>query len=276
MATKGDAIWLPDVLRAKGLICDIYPGAFDRGHGDLGTVSHVFAHHTGSFGETPRGIAQHPSLGLCSQLYLSRDGRYTLCGVGIAYHAGIGSYAGLPTNNANPRTIGIEAANDGGGKPGKPHHVPWSDEQYGAYVVGVAAILEHIGEPPANLVGHKDWAGRAQGKWDPGGIDMPTMRLDVKELIGGKTTKPTPLPPVSPLPIPDAYANFGVIRRGDQGLRVVNLQTRLKRNYSKLVIDGFFGPDTEYKVRDYQRLHPPLVVDGQVGPATASTMKLVA
>lgn len=26
-----DPIWLPDVLRAAGLTCDIYPGAFDRG-----------------------------------------------------------------------------------------------------------------------------------------------------------------------------------------------------------------------------------------------------
>lgn len=28
-----DPTWLPDVLRKAGLVCDIYPGAMDRGHG---------------------------------------------------------------------------------------------------------------------------------------------------------------------------------------------------------------------------------------------------
>lgn len=52
-----DPTWLPDVLRAEGLTCDIYPGAFDRGHGDFGDIWGVVCHHTGSFSETPRGIA---------------------------------------------------------------------------------------------------------------------------------------------------------------------------------------------------------------------------
>jgi hypothetical protein len=273
----GDPIWLPDVLRAAGLRCDIYPGAFERGHGDFGEIWGVVCHHTGSFGETPRGIAEHPSLGLASQLYLARDGRYTLCGVGVAWHAGAGSWAGLPRNNANFRTIGIEAANDGGGRPGQPHHLPWSDEQYGAYVVGVGAILKHLGQPSAHSIDHKDWAGPAQGKWDRGGIDPNIFRADVNRWMGGQPVIVTPPPRPEPQPndVPESYANFGVLRRGDQGLRVINLQTRLKRNYSKIVIDGFFGPDTEFKVRDYQKLHPPLIVDGQVGPATAARMQLV-
>lgn len=269
-----DPTWLPDVLRAAGLTCDIYPGAFQRGHGDFGDIWGVVCHHTGSFGETPRGIAEHPSLGLASQLYLARDGRYTLCGVGVAWHAGAGSWPGLPANNANFRTIGIEGANDGGGRPGKPHHVPWSDDQYGAYVVGVGAILKHLEEPASHSIDHKDWAGAAQGKWDRGGIDPNIFRADVAKWMGGVAVPVEPKPVEVP-GVPVEYANFGVIRRGDQGIRVVSLQTRLKRNYSKIVIDGYYGPDTEYKVRDYQRLHPPLVVDGQVGPATAAAMKLV-
>lgn len=268
-----DPTWLPDVLRAEGLTCDIYPGAFDRGHGDFGDIWGVVCHHTGSFSETPRGIAEHPSLGLASQLYLARDGRYTLCGVGIAWHAGAGSYPGLPANNANFRTIGIEGCNDGGGTPGKPHHTPWSDEQYEAYVRGVKAILLHLGQPASHSIDHKEWAGAAQGKWDRGGIDPNIFRADVQAAMGGKA--PAPTKPVEVPGVPVEYANFGVIKRGDQGIRVVSLQTRLKRNYSKLVIDGWFGPDTEAKVKDYQRIHPPLVVDGQVGPATAAMLKLV-
>lgn len=180
-----DPVWLPEVLRAAGLRCDIYPGAFDRGHGDFGNIWGVVCHHTGSFGETPRGIAEHPSLGLASQLYLSPDGIYTLCGVGVAWHAGSGAWPGLPTNGANQYTIGIEAANDGGGSPGKPHHVPWSDRQYNAYVIGVSAILTKLGQPESHSLDHKDWAGPAQGKWDRGGIDPNIFRADVGRLMRG-------------------------------------------------------------------------------------------
>lgn len=174
-----DPVWLPDVLREAGLVCTIYPGAFDRGHGDFGDIWGVVCHHTGSFGETARGIAEHPELGLASQLYLSPDGEYTLCGVGVAWHAGSGSWPGLPTDGANQYTIGIEAANDGGGAPGKPHRTGWSDAQYNAYVKGVAAILRKLGQPASHAIGHKEWAGAAQGKWDPGAIDMSIFRADV-------------------------------------------------------------------------------------------------
>ncbi len=181
-----DPIWLPDVLRAAGLTVHEYPGWRDRGHGDFGTIWGVVCHHTGSFGETPRGIAEHPSLGLASQLYLGRDGAYTVCGAGIAWHAGAGSWPGITNGNANQVTIGIEAANDGGGSPGKPHRASWSDAQYDAYVRGVAAILRHLRLPASRAIAHREWAGPAQGKWDPGAIDMDIFRRDVQALIDRK------------------------------------------------------------------------------------------
>lgn len=189
-----DPVWLADVLRAAGLVVHEYPGAYDRGHGDFGNIWGIVCHHTGSYGETPRGIAEHPSLGLASQLYLSRDGEFTLCGVGIAWHAGAGSWPGIQRDNANLYTIGIEAANDGGGKPGKPHRGThddgspiWSDAQYNAYVRGVAAILEHLDQPTSHVIGHKEWAGAEQGKWDPGAIDMDIFRRDVDTVRAGGT-----------------------------------------------------------------------------------------
>lgn len=174
-----DPLWLPDVLRAEGLEVREYPGWRDRGHGDFGQIWGVVAHHTGSYGESPRGIAEHPQLGLCSQLHLSPEGEYTICGVGIAYHAGVGSWPGLPDDDANRLTIGIEAANDG--------RSGWSDAQYGAYVRGVAAILRHLGHDATRLIGHKEWAGPRQGKWDPGGINMDDFRADVQKVIDGGT-----------------------------------------------------------------------------------------
>jgi hypothetical protein len=274
-----DPLWLPDVLSSAGLKVDTFPGWQQRGHGDFGEIWGLVDHHTGSFGETPNGIANHPSLGLCSQLYLGRDGKYTVCGAGVAWHAGAGSWPGLPANNANFRTIGTEAANDGGGRPGKPHHIPWSTAQYDAYVQGNAAMLKHLGQPASHAIGHKDWAGAAQGKWDPGGINMDIFRSDVASLMTGQAVPPPVVTPPSdqshPNDVPVEYANFGVIKFNDQGIRVASLQTRLKRNYSRIVIDGLFGQQTLAMVKDYQHLHPPLIVDGQVGPATAAMMKLV-
>jgi hypothetical protein len=191
-----DPVWLPDVLRAAGLRCDVMDGAFERGHGDFGNIWGVVCHHTGSFGETPNGIAFHPSLGLASQLFLHRDGYYVLCGVGVAWHAGSGSYPGLPTNAANQYCIGIEAQNDGGGVPGKPHHIPWSDVQYWAYVRGVKAILDHLGQPMSHSIDHKEWAGVAQGKWDRGGLDPNIFRADMS---GGPGPAPLLIPGVEGL-----------------------------------------------------------------------------
>ena len=165
-----DPTWLPDVLRAAGLKCNIYPGAMDRGHGDFGSIWGVVCHHTGSNGAPAGSIANHPELGLASQLHLGRNGTFTLCGVGIAWHAGQGSWPGISTNNANQVTIGIEAANDGTSG--------WPPAQYDAYVRGVAAILKRLGQPASHAIGHKEW-GAIQGKWDPGGIDMNAFRRDV-------------------------------------------------------------------------------------------------
>lgn len=184
-----DPTWLPEVLRKAGLVCNISAGAFERGHGDFGDIWGVIIHHTGDTSgkaDNPEAIAHHPTLGLASQLHLNRAGRYTLCGVGIAWHAGQGAWPGLPTNDANRVTIGIEAENSG--------TEGWTPAQYNAYVKGVAAILKHLNKDSSHVIGHKEWAGPSQGKWDPGLIDMPTFRKDVQRILDG-----TPVPqPQSP------------------------------------------------------------------------------
>lgn len=184
MTWTGDPVWLADVLRAEGIKVVEYPGWKDRGHGDMGTIWGVFAHHTGNNppGNNPGYIANHPSLGLCSQIHLSRDGVATVVGVGVAWHAGSGSYPGLPTNGANERTIGIEAENNG--------TEGWSPAQYDAYVRCCAAILRKVGQPASHAIGHKEWAGAAQGKWDPGGMDMNKFRADIQARIDNKQEAP--------------------------------------------------------------------------------------
>lgn len=185
MANK-DPVWLAEVLRAEGLRCNEYPGCYDRGHGDFWSIWGVIAHHTGASGSPgPGAIAEHPELGLCSQLHLARDGLFTVCGVGIAWHAGAGSWPGIPDDDANSCTIGIEAENNGS--------EGWTPAQYDAYVRGAGAILRHMGYHSDRVIAHREWAGPSQGKWDPGLIDMPTFRDQTQTvIIGGNTDMAAP------------------------------------------------------------------------------------
>lgn len=70
-----------------------------------------------------------------------------------------------------------------------------------------------------------------------------------------------------------AQANAGrpTIRRGSKGQDVIDLQRRLKTNYSLyaggLNVDGDFGPATEAAVKEFQR-RAGLAVDGVVGSKT--------
>ncbi|MFC9768945.1 N-acetylmuramoyl-L-alanine amidase [Rhodococcus jostii] len=202
MAWTGDPVWLADVLRGEGLPVVEYPGWKDRGHGDFGTIWGVIAHHTGNNppGNNPGYIASHPTLGLCSQLHLSREGVFTVCGVGVAWHAGTGSYPGLPANDANTRTIGIEAENNG--------TEGWGPRQYDAYVRGVAAILRKLGHDSSHAIGHKEWAGAAQGKWDPGGMDMNRFRADIAARITNTPAGGAPMSAAEVKQVQDFVAGF--------------------------------------------------------------------
>lgn len=173
---RGDPVWLADALRAFGVRVVERPGWKNWGNGDFGSVWGVMAHHTAG-NNTPSDLIAYgrASLrGLLSQVHLLRDGTAVMCGVGVAWHAGVGSWAGLPTNNANWHTIGIEANSDG--------TTPWPADMLDAYYRTCAAICWVLGTSSLRTIGHKEW-GRVQGKWDPGGIDMPAFRARVQHYI---------------------------------------------------------------------------------------------
>lgn len=181
-----DPIWLPKVARAAGLIIDELDGAYSRGHGDMWDNEGMMNHHTGASGNSsPWGIANHPSLGLCSQLFLARNGRLTLCGVGISYHGGAGGgYSWI--KDVNAQLIAMEMDNNG--------TEGWSSAQYWSCVTINAAVMIQINRKADRSIGHKEWAGKAQGKWDPGGMDMGKLRADITnkmaELRGVKPEVP--------------------------------------------------------------------------------------
>lgn len=271
---RGDPVWLAEVLRAEGLDVVEFPGWRNRGHGDFKDIRGVMVHHTGSDTASAESIARgRPDLaGPLSQLHIARDGTVTVVAAGVAWHAGVGMYPWLPANMGNWHTIGIECANSGT-SPTAPHRRNWPDAQYVALIGCCAAICRRLGVPATRTIGHKEYAGRAQGKWDPGGIDMDRLRRDVAARIGSVGGGPRPRPTV---PVGE-YAEV-LLYRGSRGPQVAELQRRLKHAYAAyagdLRIDGVYGPDTEAAVREFQRRTAGLKVDGVVGPATAAALRL--
>jgi N-acetyl-anhydromuramyl-L-alanine amidase AmpD len=267
----GDPVWLADVLRTEGVNLVEYPGWRTRGHGDFKDIRGVMVHHTGSDTATAASIANgRPDLpGPLSQLHIARDGTVTIVAVGVAWHAGVGMYPWIPANMGNWHLIGIECANTGT-SPTAPHRQNWPDAQYFAMVRCCAAINRRLAQTSARTIGHKEYAGRAQGKWDPGAINMDILRADIQNQIGVlEAPAPTPRPRV---PVGE-YIDV-LLYRPMEGAEVAELQRRLNALGADLVVDGIFGPLTEAAVRDFQRRTPGLKVDGIVGPATAAALNL--
>lgn len=154
----------------------VLDGAENRGHGDMQTLRGLMNHHTGASGNSsPWSIAQHPSLGLCSQLFLPRSGKVQIVGYGIAYHGGAGG--GYPwISDVNAQLLGMEMDNNG--------TEGWGSAQYWACVRINALVQDTARLGGDRSIGHKEWAGAAQGKWDPGGMNMDKLRSDIKVVKG--------------------------------------------------------------------------------------------
>lgn len=172
-----DPIAVYDRLRKDPVIkAKLLDGASGRGHGDMITpLWGLMNHHTGASGNSsPWSIANHPSLGLCSQLFLPRKGSPTICGYGIAYHGGAGSGFGI--RDVNAQLLGMEMDNNG--------TEGWGTEQYWNCVRINALVQDEARLGKDRSIAHKEWAGAAQGKWDPGGMNMNKLRSDIQIVKG--------------------------------------------------------------------------------------------
>ncbi|OBG32449.1 hypothetical protein A5671_07860 [Mycolicibacter heraklionensis] len=221
----GDPVWLEDVLRdALGDRLVVDPtwksngtGSGVNGTNQMGEIWGVMLHHTGNSRERPEvirdGVQQAGAgwlPGPLAQGLITPAGKLHLVAVGPCNHAGNGSYPGLGSNNGNVRLIGFECAwptvqDDGSFDKGEK----WPDEQIATMRDASAAVVKRLGYDGSRVIGHKEYAGASQGKWDPGNLDMPWFRGEVNKAIRGEfSTKPDPTPttPEVPVPTPNPYA----------------------------------------------------------------------
>lgn len=74
---------------------------------------------------------------------------------------------------------------------------------------------------------------------------------------------------------PDFPLPNGILRRGDQGEAVRQLQRALKEiNFNPGTVDGIYGPRTEDAVRRFQSMYAALATDGVYGPNTRKYIRM--
>lgn len=145
----------------------------------------------------------------------------------------------------------------------------------------VIAAFNAINEPlPGWWLAHYDnldvLPAGALGKQyaDPGPLDRSIWAdyiPGVDGVQGGGTTTPPSSPPVN------VISAGTVLQLGSTGQAVKELQTTLNTqypSYSKLVVDGNYGPATETVVKEFQT-RAMLVSDGVAGPKTLAALHLI-
>lgn len=109
-----------------------------------------------------------------ANIVTARDGQIMLCAAGVEWHAGVGAYPGLPTNGANPRSMGNEVCNSGS--------EAYDPRCTSAIIAGEAAWCIVAGRGVDRVIGHKEWAKPDGRKTDPS-VDMNQRRADVAAFI---------------------------------------------------------------------------------------------
>lgn len=191
MPDAGDVARMERIVaraRARGVKVIWVRGAKQRGATFPVVPNASFVHHDASSSKSGTwgaiGIitygrgGDYPVSGPLSQFQVARGSipQVSVVACGIANHAGTGGpLKGLPQNNANRETYGMEVANNGVGEK-------YSDATLYAIQVVQASILEEIDEPVGKCIGHKEWSDR---KIDPT-YSMNWMRDLISKVMQGE------------------------------------------------------------------------------------------
>jgi len=163
---------LAAAVRKSGLPVEEIPGWHTRGHGEMGGVRTIVAHHTAgpSTGNYPSlnvvrdGRSDLP--GPLAQLGLGRDGTVYVIAAGLCYHAGDVKQS----DYGNGYSIGIEAEATG--------VTTWPAAQMDAYARLCKALCDHYKVPVSRVLGHKEVCAPPGRKSDPN-FDMAAFRAAV-------------------------------------------------------------------------------------------------
>ncbi len=290
---------LASALRAVGLTVIEVNDWDTRSHGELPNSPAVIWHHDASPpGDSPGVLGWMISNWnkASANIWINRYGTVYLVGAGVSWHAG----AVNDPKWGSTRSIGIEM------------DLTVNEEQTVAQLQAVRLVTAVIllkGNRTAydGMSFHKEICSPRGRKVDPFGLHLAPERDQVqavmRELSGaGQQPQPTPSVPApqpQPQPVPSTptqpppknsepfvawpppgYKEGQVLERGDNvndSIRLLQRQLNVAHipnmpGFSKLTVDGDFGPATEKAIRQFQtyRHGAPdfLTVDGKVGPAT--------
>lgn len=128
-----------------------------------------------------------------------------------------------------------------------------------------ASWLIHTYDPPSTrhrCIGHRDEPSCST--FCPGN----EAEAWIKSGAYGPVGTPVPQPAPAPSPLPQGGVHHPVLRRGNVGPAVMELQRKINSFAgTHLALDGDFGPRTDLAVRNVQRFFK-LEVDGIAGPKT--------
>ena len=252
-------------VKKAGVKYVVVKGAASRGHGAMGTIRSVLAHHTAG----PK-TGDHPSLnvvaygrpglsGPLSQFFLSRNGTVYIVAAGVSYHAGRVKSSAYQNSHA----LGIEAEATGTSS--------WPDVQMDAYAKLCKALIEEFDLPVGRVVGHKEACSPSGRKIDPN-FNMSQFRGKIAGAKGGVSVSggSTGGGGGKKYKVVSKTADLGLYDKDGNGHTRIKDWQKNALGYSDKEADGYFGPDTRDDTKELQ-LQIGLRgkdVDGMVGDTT--------
>jgi peptidoglycan hydrolase-like protein with peptidoglycan-binding domain len=242
-------------------------GWASRGHGSMGSIKTIVAHHTAGplRGNSPSlNVVAYGRPGLSgplSQLFLARDGTVYLVAAGLSYHAGR-----VRSNSySNSHSIGIEAENTG------LSNDPWPAHQIDAYAKLCKALCKEFGLSTSRVLGHREVCSPVGRKSDPS-FSMSDFRKKVGGAKGGVSSGGG----TSGGSRSYKSVSYGTtLGKWDKGDPVKDWQDFLKAqgyDLGKGGVDGYFGDSTVSATKKYQK-KVGVKVDGMAGKDTWAKAK---
>ena len=242
-------------------------GWSSRGHGTMGSIKTIVAHHTAGplRGNSPSlNVVAYGRPGLSgplSQLFLARDGTVYLVAAGVSYHAG----RVRSSSYGNSHSIGIEAENTG------LSNDPWPARQIDAYAKLCKALCKEFGLSTSRVLGHREVCSPAGRKSDPS-FSMSDFRKKVGGAKGGVSSGGGTSGGSRSY---KTVAYGKTLGKWDKGDPVKDWQDFLKAqgyDLGKGGVDGYFGDSTVSATKKYQK-KVGVDVDGMAGKDTWAKAK---